>query len=294
MSRGHFRLAQHSLRRRRVISLISSATPRPASEECAEPAEVASLVPEEPTPPVRVDSIAMRMSQRAPVPPPPAPTPTFDVVPYNPSFLGKAEKLTWVFAGDSLLAGHAGDDEMNPLVSELGEMIHSWPWRRQDRIVDVLEESASVFDLIQAWEGRVVSHYPDVVVLFFGHSDAASGMKGFDRFEATIEGILKFCNNLGIAAIVNTPPCLPERDESRLADRLIYLEALRAAAKTYDAILVDHWEEWEWVAVEIGGTESWYAEDGRYPGPVGLKRMERLFAQTLGTAASPITIGGAR
>ncbi|MEZ5939787.1 MAG: SGNH/GDSL hydrolase family protein [Planctomycetaceae bacterium] len=289
MSRGHFRLAQHSARRRRVVSLLASAMPHPAIEECTEPAEVGS---EEPVPPVRVDDVALRMSQRESAPP--APARALHVVPYNPSFLGKAGTLTWVFAGDSLLAGHASDDEMNPLVSGLADTIRSWPGRQQDRMIDVLEESASVFDLIQAWEGRVVSHYPDVVVLFFGHSDPASGMKGFDRFEAAIEGILKFCNNLGIAAIVNTPPCIPERDESRLADRLIYLEALRAAAKTYDAILVDHWEEWEWVAVEVGGTESWYAEDGRYPGPVGFQRMERLFAQTLGSAATAVGNGAVR
>ncbi len=295
MSRSDFRLARHSLRRRRLLSMPSvmgqqvSAGGHVADGETWGEQESActldSGVIESPEPSSPVTPVVERAAREVhvrttlPVAPPPVFRP---VAPIDAKFLRMPRPLTWVFAGDALLAGNNGDDQLSPLVTLFAEQIRVWPNRAQDRMVDVLRRESSVTRLMSAWENRVVAHQPDVVVLCFGHHDAAAGMRGFERFEDALDALLSYCANTGIVPIVNTPPCLPEMDECRLADRLIYLEALRAAAKTHDAILIDHWEEWEWIAIEVGGTEAWYDGTGKYPGALGHRQMTRLFARTLG------------
>lgn len=268
MTHSDFRLARHSQRRRRVVSLHSDA----GASRTLDFAD-RDRVETEPS---------VAATERQPVSLPLAPPPIFsDAAPVDTRFLNATRALTWVFAGDALLAGDHGDDQVCSLVRLFADQIRSWPQRSGDRMVDVLQRGATITNLMAAWESRVIAHAPDVVVLSCGHHDSAAGMRGFQSFEDSLESLLLYCRHSGIAVIVNTPPCLPERDERRLADRLIYLEALRAATKTHDAVLVDHWERWEWIAVEVGGTEAWYDASGQYPGEQGHRQMTRLFETTM-------------
>lgn len=202
--------------------------------------------------------------------------------PLETLFLRRTGPLTWVFAGDAYLAGIGADDQLTPLVKLFADEIRGWSGRQSDRMIDVLSRDAIITRLLAAWEKRIAAHQPHVVVLLFGHQDAKAGMRGFDAFEDALEAVLLRCRDMGITCIVNTPPCLPDQDENLLADRLIYLEAIRATAKTYDAILIDHWDEWEWAAIEVGGIEAWYEQSGQYPGPEGHRQMTNLFAEALG------------
>lgn len=203
--------------------------------------------------------------------------------PLDDDRLNEVRPLRWVFAGDSLMAGQMEErHRLTPLASALASVIVRHPARHDDQMVDVLTPGISIPRLVSAWETRVAIHRPDVLVLFCGHSDAVAGMRGFHLFEDSLVEMLTTCRDAGITPIINTPPCLPQASDSQLADVLIYLEALRAEAAAHNAILVDHWAHWEWTAVEMGGTEVWYDDSGRFPGPRGHRQMARTFLNTLG------------
>ncbi|MCA9087225.1 MAG: hypothetical protein KDA90_01180 [Planctomycetaceae bacterium] len=198
--------------------------------------------------------------------------------------LDSNRSLTWVFAGDTLIAGQSQDDGWSPLTELFADGLQAQ--RQHDRFVEALAPGLSIPNLASTWDTRIAVHRPDVLVVLCGHSDAISGLRGLRAFEDSLLKLLISCREAGILPIINTPPCHPVHRHDSLSDRQIYLEALRAEARSHNAVLVDHWGHWEWAASEMGYTERWYDDTGLFPGPLGHQQMQRTFLQSVGLPLS--------
>ena len=267
-----YRLARESARRRRLILDLqrrgetSAVPPLPAeaspeetvARPTAEPVDGTSSVVE--TIP-RPSSFTLRGAERA--------------------VWTSTQRLTWVFAGDSLLMPTEGDRTWRSVVGQVSQAVRRVEKRSRDVFVNATSPRMTVSGFAADVQVQVLKMSPDIVFWMLGHQDAKAGMDGLPAFERELERLLKLFSARGILVLLNTPPCVPETDSSSMVDRLVYLEAVRALSAEYDMPLVDHWEHWEAAAVETGGIEVWCDEDGQNPGAVGLEQMAELALRTL-------------
>ncbi len=263
MSTSAYRLSQRSTRRRRLLLLGSARDTTSSSRLLTGPAAL---------PPTS------RPTQQ------PVSHFSSDIFQDTQCRLDPNRSLTWVFAGDTLIAGQSQHDSWSPLTELLADGLQAQ--RQNDRFVEVLAPGLSIPNLASTWDTRIAVHRPDVLVVLCGHSDAISGLRGLRAFEDALVKLLISCREAGILPVINTPPCHPEHRHDDLSDRQIYLEALRAEARSHHAVLVDHWGHWEWAASEMGYTQRWYDDSGLFPGPLGHQQMQRTFLQSVGLPLS--------
>lgn len=281
-----YRLARESARRRRLILDLQRRSE----------AEASIADDESPSADAQADALApvdVAPSEQEAV------TPRFDPSPTAAAFSFRGveravwtseQRLTWVFAGDSLLMPTHEGRTWRSVVGHVSQAVRRVGRRSRDVFVNATSPGMTVAGLSAEVQIQVLKMSPDIVFWMLGQEDATAGMSGLPEFERELERLLRLFSSRGILVLLNTPPCVPETDSSRMVDRLVYLEAVRALSAEYEMPLVDHWEHWEAAAVEAGGIESWCDEDGQNPGSEGHRQMADLALRTLKFASTTAAI----
>ncbi len=251
MSRNsHYSLANHSQRRRRLI------LNRSVSEAELPPLELA-----------RLHQPIVDLSAN---------------IPLLREQLSHPQPLKWLILGDSLLPPSSSDYTPRGFVDVFRDYLNGPLWRIEDIVINGTSSRFKITEARDQLDFQLWRNRPDIIVLMCGPSDAEGGTQHCEAFEEEFIKLIKCIQKTGLNTIINTPPCLPETNESLLVDRLVYLEALKAISAEYDIPLVDHWKHWEWAAIEVGGTESWYQSDLLHPGVRGFEQMTHLLFKECG------------
>jgi len=213
---------------------------------------------------------------QVPVEPTKAPLPfTFvqNEIGVGPNVSCVAIAVTWLFAGDSITQGAVhtrGFRDYTQLFKErLGEL-----GRNEDVVINSAVGGWTLADLESRLEERILRFRPHAVFVMFGTNDAALGEEELRPFAKRMEAVVSRLREAGVSLIIQTPPAMwpadperygvlikavePERSQKihRLRTRYEFLprlvDAIRAVSVASKVPLVDHWETWGRIGVNLG------------------------------------------
>lgn len=161
----------------------------------------------------------------------------------SPAFAQLADGETVVFLGDSITQQGAGPTGYVTLVRKALEA------KRPNSGIKVIGAGISghkVPDLEKRLDKDVLSHQPDVVVIYIGINDVWHSTRGqgtdIQRYESGLLELLKRCQDAGARVVLATPSVIGEKhDGSNELDSMLedYSEVSRKVAGKGGAILLD-------------------------------------------------------
>jgi lysophospholipase L1-like esterase len=139
-------------------------------------------------------------------------------------------------------------------------------------------------------ERDVLSHHPDVVILFFGTNDNRRDSKVFvplDEYKRNLTTIIEHCKKIGAKVVLGTlPPIDPvpyftRHDKAKFdadggLEKLVqdYRNAALKVGAAQKVTIVD-------LNQLLRGDTSWRSADGVHPTPEGYKVLAQIFAKTV-------------
>lgn len=196
------------------------------------------------------------------------------------STLAAPDPVKWLFTGDSITHGAFHTLGHRDYTEHFAERVR-WELRRvRDCVTKSAVNGWRITDLSADLEWNVLQYKPQVVSLNFGMNDCTAGIEGLGEFSETYRDVLRrIQDNTGAVLILHTPPGLlplaPERQDSIAA----YAEAVREVALNVDAVLVDHFANWN----EAHDREVmlYWQSDAFHPNEYGHRAMAHLLFLSL-------------
>ena len=189
-----------------------------------------------------------------------------------PTLLTGEAPVSWLFVGDSFTPKNATDPRPWRLYSSrFSGAVQAHFHRPKDVFIDATFPQARLSEVLFEFESRVAKFRPDIC--FMAHSLADADGKSIDRFEQMLVRLIQWARRFNCQLVVQTPPCLPSRNDSVLARRLILVESIRGIAAEHEVLLVDHWGHWELATVHTSHIKHWIDADSQTPGEQGHRQL---------------------
>ncbi|MFO1005577.1 MAG: SGNH/GDSL hydrolase family protein [Planctomycetaceae bacterium] len=205
-----------------------------------------------------------------------------------PALLTGVDPVSWLFVGDSFTPKNVTDPRPWRLYSSrFSGAVQAHFHRPKDVFIDATFPQARLSEVLFEFEGRVAKFQPDIC--FLAHSLADADSKSIERFERMLVTLIQWSRRFNCQLVVQTPPCLPSRNDSVLTRRLILVESIRGIAAEHGIPLVDHWGHWELTAASTNHRTHWIDADSQTPGEQGHRQLAiRLIKDLkLNTIAKP-------
>ncbi len=194
--------------------------------------------------------------------------------------LSKPEPTRWVFAGDSITHGALHTMGWRDYTELFSERLRYEMDRRRDCVIKTACSGWRIGDLAQDLEWTVLQHRPHVVSIALGMNDCGAGSSGREGFQgAYIEVVSRIRQASSAAIILHTPNRILPFDPLCNASIAEYACSVREVAEETQAILVDHYAEWE--AAEKDQVLAYWMSDAIHPNECGHRVMARLLLRTL-------------
>lgn len=189
-----------------------------------------------------------------------------------PALLTGAAPVSWLFVGDSFTPKNVTDPRPWRLYSSrFSGAVQAHFHRPKDVFIDATFPQARLSEVLFEFEGRVAKFRPDIC--FIAHSLADADTKSIERFERMLVKLIQWARKFNCQLVVQTPPCLPSRNDSVLTRRLILVESIRGIAAEHEVPLVDHWGHWELTAAQTNHRTHWIDADSQTPGEQGHRQL---------------------
>jgi acyl-CoA thioesterase I len=194
--------------------------------------------------------------------------------------LSKPEPTRWVFAGDSITHGALHTMGWRDYTELFSERLRYEMDRRRDCMIKTACSGWRIGDLATDLEWTVLQHRPHVVSIALGMNDCGAGSAGRAEFQRAYVDVVKRIREATSAAVIlHTPNRIHPSDPFCGASISEYACSVREVAANTQAILVDHYTEWE--AAERDGVLAYWMSDAIHPNECGHRAMTRLLLQTL-------------
>ncbi|PZG20490.1 SGNH/GDSL hydrolase family protein [Nonomuraea aridisoli] len=182
----------------------------------------------------------------------------------------RAEPVTWLFAGDSIVQGARWTDGARGYAELFTERVRYELGRRMDAVINTGVSGWRATDLAEHLERAVLHHRPDVVLVGVGVNDSQAGAGGLTAFAEVLSGIVSRVRQAGALVVLQTPvPVLPEAPPERVKWFAPYAQSVRDVAAGQETVLVDHAAHWA-----AHADRSWYG-DPTHPNAAGHREMAR-------------------
>lgn len=261
---SRFHASRSDARRRRLRLLLPDLSPVPVETPCS--TEQKSLTPRLPLPQVSAtaeERMSIDRSFAADEP---------HGIRSLPTLLTGETPVSWLFVGDSCTPKNVTDPRPWRLYpSRFSGAVQAHFHRPKDVFIDATFPQARLSEVLYEFESRVARLRPDVC--FMAHSLADAESKSIQRFERMLVKLIQWSKNFHCQLVVQTPPCLPSRNDSMLTRRLILVESIRGIAAEHDVPLVDHWGHWELTAAHTNHLKHWIDAESQTPGEQGHRQM---------------------
>ncbi len=197
--------------------------------------------------------------------------------------LGASDPVKWLFTGDSITHGAFHTLGHRDYTEHFAERVR-WELRRvRDCVIKSAVNGWRITDLAADLEWNVLQYKPQVVSLNFGMNDCTSGADGLTEFSNVYRDVLRRIQDAtGAAIILHTPPGLLPLAPTRQDHIAAYADAIREVAQAADAVLVDHFANWD--AATKREVMVYWQSDAFHPNEYGHRVMAHLLFQVLGIA----------
>ncbi len=189
-----------------------------------------------------------------------------------PALLKCESPVSWLFVGDSFTPKNVTDPRPWRLFnSRFAEVVHAYFHRSKDMFIDATFPQSRLSEVLFEFENRVAKFKPDICFLTLSLAEA--DVKSIERFERMLVRLILWAKKFRCQLVVQTPPCLPSRNDSELTRRLILVESIRGIAAEHEVPLVDHWEHWELAAAHTSHIKHWIDTESQTPGEQGHRQL---------------------
>lgn len=188
--------------------------------------------------------------------------------------------IRWLFTGDSITHGAAHTNGARDYVQLFEERIR-WELRRtRDHVLRTAISGRTAHDLEADLEWSALQYRPDVLSLMFGLNDANTSHPDPAGFGGVLKRLITAGHEVGASVLVHTPNRTIATDTAeRRANLPAYAGAVRDAAASTGAILVDNYADWE--TAEVDGSIECWIDHGCHPNAEGHRVLHRTLARTL-------------
>ncbi len=194
--------------------------------------------------------------------------------------LGSPLPVSWLFVGDSFTPKNVTEPRpWRGFTNRFAGAIRAHFQRPKDVFIDATFPSARLSEVLFDFERRIAKFEPDLCFLSLCLAEADS--KAVERFERMLVRLIRWCKKFDCQLVVQTPPCLPSRNDAELTRRLILVESIRGIAAEHSVPLVDHWGHWEGTATQSEGTAAWIDAETNTPGEQGHRQLARQLIHDL-------------
>ncbi len=197
-----------------------------------------------------------------------------------PGLVSSAVPVSWLFVGDSLTPKNVTEPRpWRGYTNLFAGAVRAHFQRPKDVFIDATFPTARLSEVLFDFERRIAKFEPDIC--FLSLSIAEADAKSVDRFEKMLVRLIRWFKKFDCQLVLQTPPCLPSKNDAELTRRLILIESIRGIAAEHSTPLVDHWEHWEWATAKVGQTEAWIDAETQTPGEQGHRQLARRLIQDL-------------
>ena len=197
-----------------------------------------------------------------------------------PLLISSPFPVSWLFVGDSFTPKNVTEPRpWRVYTNRFAGAIRAHFQRPKDVFIDATFPSARLSEVLFDFERRIAKFEPDICFLSLCQAEADT--KSVDRFERMLVRLIRWSKKFDCQLVLQTPPCLPARNDAELTRRLILIESIRGIAAEHAVLLVDHWEHWEWATTQVGHTESWIDQENHTPGEQGHLQLAKRLIQDL-------------
>jgi hypothetical protein len=180
--------------------------------------------------------------------------------------------VSWLFVGDSFTPKNVTDPRPWRLfTSRFAGAIQAHFHRSKDMFIDSTFPQARLSEVVYEFDKRVAKFEPDICFLSLSLADADT--KSTERFERTLARLIQWSKRYHCQLVLQTPPCLPSRNDSELTRRLILVESIRGISAEHEVPLVDHWDHWELAAAHTNHIQHWIDAETQTPGEQGHRQL---------------------
>ena len=190
-----------------------------------------------------------------------------------PELLSTTEAVSWLFAGDSYTPKTTSPLAWRTFTSRFTGAVRTSFERPRDLFIDGTFPQSRLSEIVFEFEKRIAKFRPDVCFLSLSLLDAEA--KSTDRFEQLLLRVIRWAGQSGCLLVLQTPPCIPPRNDAELTRRLVFVEAVRGMAAEHSCPLVDHWEHWEAAISREGLPPIWFHAENRTPQEEGHRQLAR-------------------
>ena len=189
--------------------------------------------------------------------------------------LEDAAPRTWLFTGDTL--GFDARKSKRGWVEFFSDKIKVDLQRRLDVVLDTSVCDSLVSTLRRNVDWRILRFQPDVVFLMPGPRESIAGEAGRKRFEVDLRKLLERLEEEGTVVGLCTPPSIPGTDD-QYRDLASYVRLIVEIASETDAILIDHWQNWN----QLESPASLLDHKQQQPNFTGHQKLARHLLATIG------------
>jgi len=197
-----------------------------------------------------------------------------------PFLLNSQSPVSWLFVGDSFTPKNVNDPRpWRVYTNRFAVAVRAHFHRPKDVFIDATFPGARLSEVLFEFEKRIAKFEPDICFVSLCLADADS--KSVDRFERMLVRLIHWSKKFECQLVLQTPPCLPSRNDAELTRRLILVESIRGIAAEHAVSLVDHWEHWEWAMAHTGHTKTWIDPENHTPDEQGHRQLAKRLIQDL-------------
>lgn len=187
--------------------------------------------------------------------------------------LHSQEAVSWLFAGDSYTPKTSTPISWRAFTARFAGAVRTTFDRPRDLFIDGTFPQARLSEILFEFDKRIAKFRPDVCFLSLSLLEAEG--KATDRLEKMLLRMIQWSRQNGCHLVLQTPPCVPPRNDAELTRRLVFVEAVRGVAAEHSLTIVDHWEHWEAALTRSGVPEGWMALDTATPTEEGHRQLAR-------------------
>lgn len=189
----------------------------------------------------------------------------------------KEKPLTWVITGDSITHGAWFTNGVRSYPEHLAERVRGEMLRFRDFIINTGVSGEVSTGLLADFEWRVLRFKPDVVSINLGMNDCAR--LPVEQHKKEMGEMVVKAKAAGAIVILHATNTVYAEDKH--AKKLpAFIEAVRALAKEYDVMLVDHYKNFS--EHDQGTKSKTWLSDAIHPNALGHAQMAAEMFRTLG------------
>lgn len=176
------------------------------------------------------------------------------------SLMAGLDPLRWVFAGDSITHGAKHTYGKRDYVEHFTERLRWELGRPRDHVIKTGISGWRISTLLADLQWSLLQHRPHVVSINMGMNDCTQGDAGLEGFRRDYNTVLDALP-ADAAVILHTPNDGLPSAVGRVAYLPSYARVIREVAAERDAVLVDHFAEWNAVRFDYWCSDAIHPSD---------------------------------